>query len=69
MYNCVFDDGERCSALKEKCCEGCRFRKTEEELIEGREKAKERVETLPINFKMYILNKYYSKRRFRMTEE
>ena len=69
MNNCVFDGGERCSALKEKCCEECRFRKTNEELIEGREKAKARLKTLPEKMQERIHYKYHSQRRFRMTEE
>ena len=28
---CCFDKGEKCSALRQKDCGNCRFRKTEEE--------------------------------------
>lgn len=66
MNKCAFDVEKRCSALKEKCCEGCHFRKTNEELIKGREKAKERVDSLPKSLKEHILIKYYNQRRPRL---
>jgi hypothetical protein len=68
MNNCVFDGDTKCSALKEKRCEGCRFRKTNEELIEGREKAKARLKTLPEKMQERIHYKYHSQRRPRLLE-
>lgn len=45
---CVFDKGnDKCSALTAKMCAGCRFRKTKRELDAGRQKAIERIGTLP----------------------
>lgn len=38
---CRFDMGKRCVALTTKECEGCTFRKTEEEFNSGVEHAKE----------------------------
>lgn len=47
MSKCVFDYGEdMCYAVTEKQCQGCRFRKTAEELQEGRDKATKRLMTL-----------------------
>lgn len=40
---CAFDLEDRCSALTEMRCKGCKFRKTKEELEEGRRKAKEKL--------------------------
>lgn len=56
---CVFDFGRRCVALTEKCCEGCRFRKTKEELDEGRKRAKNLINALPEERQNYIRDKYY----------
>ena len=58
MEKCVFDMGDKCKALNEKKCVGCRFRKTEEELNASREKAKERLESFPYAVKMHIKHKY-----------
>ena len=63
MNKCVFNVDNECSALMEKCCKGCHFRKTRAELLEGREKAKKRVDALPEKLKQYILRKYYSQRK------
>lgn len=59
MNNCVFDNGKKCIALSEKHCEGCKFYKTEEELNKARQKAKERIRSLPISVHSYIALKYY----------
>ena len=58
MKICVFDNGEECDALREKNCFGCPFRKTPEELKEGRRKAYERIEKLPLSERIVIHRKY-----------
>lgn len=63
MENCVFDKGKKCSALREHNCEKCSFRKTREELVAGREKARERIENLPKEQHDAIMKKYYCLRR------
>lgn len=63
MDNCVFENGNECNALRVKECAGCRFRKTKEELIESREKAAERIDTLPDARFYHIVRKYYPQRR------
>jgi hypothetical protein len=44
---CAFDRIYQCAALTHKECVGCRFRKTQEELDEGRERAEDRIMSLP----------------------
>lgn len=41
MNDCYFDRGKRCEALIVKKCEGCTFRKTEQEYNAGIEHANE----------------------------
>jgi hypothetical protein len=60
MIKCAFDREEKCSALKEKRCEGCRFFKSKEKLAEGREKAEQRIRTLPVRMRKHIFDKYYA---------
>lgn len=63
---CAFDADKRvCSALNVKKCEGCRFRKTEEELIRGKERAAARIKTLSKEYQAHIKSKYYSYREQR----
>lgn len=59
MERCVFENGRKCKALRERNCEKCSFRKTHEELVEGREKARERIENLPKEQHDAIMQKYY----------
>lgn len=59
MERCVFENGKNCKALKERSCAKCTFRKTHEELVEGREKARERIENLPPEQYNAIMQKYY----------
>lgn len=61
MNNCVFDKGKGCSALTEKECFGCRFRKTEKDLKQGRLKAKIRLLNLPTEALNHIFRKYYGR--------
>ena len=61
MKDCAFDRGCECNALTEKKCKGCAFCKTTEELIEGRQKAEERIRTLPQTTQTHIKRKYYSR--------
>lgn len=63
MNTCVFENETECNALREKNCEGCKFRKTKEELIAGREKAIEHINTLPTEQRNYILRTYYAGNR------
>lgn len=63
MNDCVFEKGRSCTALRHKECNNCTFRKTKEELIEGRQKALDRVRTLPEIKRLYINIKYYGQRR------
>ena len=60
MTECAFENdfnGE-CSAMTEKKCQGCKFRKTKEELEEGRKKARERFDALPADLRTYLKQKY-----------
>ena len=59
MDDCVFNLEKKCKALTEKQCEGCRFRKTQEELLQGRKKALERIWSLPYRKREYIRLKYH----------
>ena len=66
MNNCAFDRDCECSALSVKTCEGCSFFKTKEELIASRERATERVNSLPPEQRSRIFNKYFTKPVTRM---
>ena len=55
---CAFDKDTFCSALTEKRCVGCSFRKTREELDAGREKADDRIAALPEEQQEHIRFKY-----------
>lgn len=66
MNNCAFERGRECSALNVKTCEGCSFFKTKEELIASRERATERVNSLPPEQRSRIFNKYFTKPVTRM---
>lgn len=57
---CVFDKGKRCSALTKKDCIGCKFRKTREEYEQGQKEARDRIEGLPYEEKLYIDRTYYN---------
>lgn len=58
---CVFNWGRKCTALTQKNCESCRFRKTREELEAGRQRAQERVNSLPEDQQAHIRRKYNQK--------
>ena len=60
MDKCAFDRDDMCTALDEKSCLGCRFRKTEQELYEGRVKAADRLDSLSKRQKIHIARKYYN---------
>ena len=57
---CVFDKGKRCSALTKKDCIGCHFRKTREEYEQGQKEARDRIEGLPDDERVYIDRTYYN---------
>ena len=63
MNECAFDRGSKCSALKEKDCWKCSFRKTQKQLEAGRKKAVERINNLPRDTQTWIREKYYTKQR------
>ena len=63
MNTCAFDKDFMCEALREKSCEHCSFRKTEEELIEGRRKATMRINNLPKDKKNHIIRTYHKQGR------
>lgn len=56
---CAFDNGNRCRALTKKHCEKCSFRKTADELIAGRKRARELIDRLPYEERVMIMAKYY----------
>jgi hypothetical protein len=63
MDACAFDKGKRtCAALNVKNCDGCKFRKSEEELIRGRERAAARVKTFTKEYRAHIKARYYSQK-------
>lgn len=63
MDKCAFDNGNKCHAVTDKVCLGCKFRKTKEELKAGREKASARLMTLDRTLLNEIKQKYYTGRR------
>ena len=62
MIKCAFDREEKCTALTVKECEKCTFRKSKDELDEGRERAKDLLERLPREQREAIYDKYYRKK-------
>ena len=62
MSKCVFAEGKSCKALSEKYCSGCTFKKTKEELEDGRDRAAELFYRLPPEKRKAIRKKYYSER-------
>ena len=58
MNNCAFERGKQCIALREKKCLLCPFYKTEEQLEEGRKKARNRIRHLPEGKQKIIKTKY-----------
>jgi hypothetical protein len=63
MCECVFDNGNSCEALTRRRCAGCAFRKTEKELLAGREYAAELLDRLPREQRKAIEEKYYKRYR------
>lgn len=43
IESCVFDEGNRCIALKRRECDGCSFRKTHREYMDGEKRRKGRL--------------------------
>ena len=58
---CAFDCGRKCSALTEKKCGGCNFRKSADELAAGRKKAAKRLGTLPDEQQRRLRDSYHNK--------
>ena len=61
MNKCAFDRDGKCIALCGKQCIACAFRKTEDELNDGRQKATDRLLSLPKSTRIHIARKYYGK--------
>lgn len=61
MEKCTFDKGDKCVALTDHDCEGCPFRKTKEELLAGRRRARAMREKLPKEQREAIEEKYYGR--------
>lgn len=61
MNICAFNKDEHCSALSTKNCNGCSFMKTAKQLEDVRDKAWERINTLPKKVRAKINQKYYKK--------
>lgn len=59
MNNCVFENDTECNALNEKQCAECTFRKTKEELLNGRRKAANRLMNLSDDLSNHLIRKYY----------
>ena len=56
---CAFKINDRkCSALTKKACMRCHFYKTLADVEEGRKKAEERIQSLPIKTQRAIIDKY-----------
>lgn len=60
MDKCAFEVGCVCAALTKKKCDKCSFRRSEEDLREGRRKASERIKTLPEEQQKHIASTYYN---------
>ena len=58
MIKCAFDKDDFCTALQEKSCSNCPFYKSENNLKEGRKKADERIERLPLETRTRIFRTY-----------
>ena len=58
MIKCAFEQDEECMALREKSCFRCPFYKSEAKLKEGRRKADDRIERLPLETKTRIFRTY-----------
>lgn len=66
--DCVFYRATKqveCAALRSRECRGCKFRKTEEELEKGRQKATKRLKRLPHRIFNGIMLKYYRFNNFK----
>lgn len=63
MKQCAFEVRNQCSALREKTCIGCTFRKSKEELEMGRKQAMDRILHLPNIKKTRIIHKYHKEWR------
>ena len=57
--NCVFERGDRCSALTKKDCANCAFRKTAEEHEASAKSARKRIFGLDDERREHIVKTYY----------
>ena len=60
-FACAFDEGNSCSALNAKACEGCHFFKTEAALEYGRKNAEKRIKTLAPEHQRQIYDSYHKR--------
>ena len=59
MEPCYFKSKNSCSVTTRKSCLGCSFRKTEEQVMQGRRNATARIESLPEQRRNDIKARYY----------
>lgn len=65
MSKCAMDRGTKCIALTTHECETCAFRKTKDELLAGRRRARILLERLPDEQRKTIEDKYYGRNNVR----
>lgn len=58
MNECAFNNGKKCRILTKKSCSKCNFRKTEEEVRQTHNNAALRLNSLPVQIKDSIREKY-----------
>ncbi len=58
---CYFKRDGNCAVTTRNTCAKCSFFKTEQEVIEGRAAARERISSLPLEKQIDISDKYYTK--------
>lgn len=65
MNDCAFSKNGECIALNEMQCNNCVFRKTNEELLRGRQKALTRVRNLPRALRTVLIRRYHQRKEAR----
>ena len=58
MMKCFADNGDACTALKEKHCTECNFFQTKSMVELSRARAMRRIKKLPLNYQYSISEKY-----------
>lgn len=59
MDKCFADNGSKCTVLRTKNCEGCRFFKTQQQVEESEKNAMNRIESLDRHMRNNITNVYF----------